>query len=103
MRMSLENGGPGSHHFPPLAPEIPRSRDLLKKKMRGGIRLQLGKRSLTGYGPRSIYIHHDPMLTETIPQATWRVERLACHEIVLRIASEVPSRSPDQARTAKAP
>jgi hypothetical protein len=39
---------------------------------------------LTGYGPCSIYIHHDPMLTETIPQTTWRVERLACHEIVLK-------------------
>src|SRR5438876_41136 len=75
---------PGPDHSPPLAPEIPRSPDLIKSTMRDGKGLQLRKRSLTGCGPRSIDIHHDPMLAQPIPQAPWGGERLARHEIFLK-------------------
>ncbi|MGH7870283.1 MAG: hypothetical protein ACREP9_22230, partial [Candidatus Dormibacteraceae bacterium] len=62
MRVSLENGGPGSCHFSALAPQIARGCDLIKTSMRGRKGRKTGKRSLTGGGPRSIDIHNHPML-----------------------------------------
>src|SRR6266567_3111511 len=105
MGVRLKDSRPGSYHFPPLAPEIPRSRDLIKTTTCHGQGLQLGECSLTGHLFGSIHIDNDPMLAQTIPQATWGGERLARHEICLRIASAVPPRSLDQGlqESARAP
>jgi hypothetical protein len=83
MCVGLQNGGAGSSHLSAFAPHIAGGANLIKTTIGVWERLQLRERSLTCGLFGSIHIHHDPLLTETIPQATWRGEGLAGHEIFL--------------------
>ena len=83
MCVGLQNGGAGSSHLSPFAPQIAGGANLIKTTMWLWERLQLRERELPCCLFGSIHIHHHPLLTETIPQATWRGERLAGHEIFL--------------------
>src|SRR6266702_3077430 len=84
MGMRLQKRGAGAHHFPSLAPLVPRSRDLIKTTMRRGQRWELGKGSLASRLFGAIDIHDHILLVEPIPQAADRGERGSRHQICLK-------------------
>jgi hypothetical protein len=59
-----------AHDFSPLAPLIALRANLIKTTMRGGQRLRLRKRPLTGSLSRSIHIDHLPLFFHPVKQAT---------------------------------
>src|SRR6266446_5268625 len=72
------------HHFPALAPQIARSRRLLKTTMGIWEGLQLRKRPLTCCLSGSVHIHDHKLLAHTIPQAAWGSEHLSRHQVLLK-------------------
>ena len=83
MCVGLQNGGPGSSHLSPFPPHIAGGANPIKTTMWAWESFPLRERELPCCLFGSIHIHHDPLLTKTIPQAAWRGERLAGHEIFL--------------------
>jgi hypothetical protein len=58
--------------------------------MRGRERLRLRQRMLASGLSRAIHIHHCPLLSRPVEQATGGSKRGACQQILLRIACGEP-------------
>ncbi len=82
--MRLQNDCPGANDFSPLASRISWCADGIESPMGEGQRLGLGKRTLAGYRPRSIYIDEQRGLPCSIRQAAWGCKRLAIQQILLK-------------------
>src|SRR5438105_12592443 len=89
MGMRLQNRGAGSHHFPSLAPLVPRSRDQIKTTMRRWQRWELGKGSLASRLFGAIDIHDHIRLVEPIPQpARGREGRRSLQQVFLKLRAQ---------------